>query len=118
MTTVTATAPPTAATRLTSPAPAIAGLSRQEMYNAVSRRDETYIGAFFVGVTTTGIFCRPGCPAKAPHMENCEFFPRAQDAMLAGYRACKRCKPLTAPAQAPLWAEHLTQLMQDHPERQ
>lgn len=92
-------------------------MSPQAMHDIIERRDETYIGAFFVAVTTTGIFCRPGCPAKTPHAENCEYFRTAKDAMLAGYRPCKRCTPLTAPPGAPLWAEQLVRKMNDHPER-
>ena len=46
-----------------------------------------------IGVKTTGVFCRPGCPARAPKFENCEFFANAEEALRVGYRACKRCHP-------------------------
>lgn len=63
----------------------------QEIYDAfVARRG--FPGAM-IGVRTTGIFCRPGCPARAPKFENCEFFSSAEAALRAGYRACKRCHP-------------------------
>jgi Metal binding domain of Ada len=65
----------------------------EQMYNAVARRDASLAGAFFLGVTTTGIFCRPGCPARVPNEDHCEFFATATAAMQAGYRACKRCSP-------------------------
>ncbi|MDT0174025.1 trifunctional transcriptional activator/DNA repair protein Ada/methylated-DNA--[protein]-cysteine S-methyltransferase [Exiguobacterium sp. BRG2] len=66
-------------------------------YEALVRRDVTYEGTFFVGVKTTGIFCRPTCPARKPKAENCEFFETAQEALLASYRPCRRCHPLAYP---------------------
>lgn len=56
--------------------------------------DSNRADRLFVGVKTTGIFCRPGCPARQPKRENCEFFDRASQAVEQGYRACKRCHPL------------------------
>jgi AraC family transcriptional regulator of adaptative response/methylated-DNA-[protein]-cysteine methyltransferase len=50
-------------------------------------------------VRTTGVLCRPTCPARPPKRENCEFFADAQQAMLAGYRPCKRCRPLSHPRE-------------------
>ena len=66
---------------------------RDIFYKALIERDSSFEGVFVVGVKTTGIFCRPTCPAK-PKMENCEFFPSPNEAMLNGYRPCKVCKPL------------------------
>lgn len=66
-----------------------------EYYTMLQNKNSQYEGIFFVGVKTTGIFCRPTCPAKKPLKENCEFFHDAQEALLAAYRPCKRCKPLT-----------------------
>ena len=60
-------------------------------------RDARYDGLFFVAVKTTGIFCRPVCPAVAPKEENVEYFPQAQQAAQAGYRPCFRCRPDSAP---------------------
>ncbi len=52
-----------------------------------------------MGVTTTGVFCRPTCPARKPKKEHCEFFKTAQEALLASFRPCKRCRPLSPPNQ-------------------
>ncbi len=59
--------------------------------------DRYYDGVFYVGVKTTGVFCRPSCPARKPKRENCEFFTDARQALLASYRPCKRCRPLSPP---------------------
>ncbi len=71
-----------------------------DLYRALVERDASYEGVFIVGVRTTGIFCRPTCPARKPKRENVEFFPTAREAIAAGYRACKRCLPLE-PGPAP-----------------
>lgn len=71
------------------------------MYNALLNRDTNFEGVFFVAVKTTGIFCRPTCPARKPKAENVEFFATTNDALLAGYRACSRCKPLAKDKAAP-----------------
>ena len=66
-------------------------------------RDARFDGHFFVGVRTTGIYCRPICPANAPKRENVTFFPSAAAASEAGYRPCLRCRPETAPG-SPAWS--------------
>lgn len=66
-------------------------------------RDTRFDGRFFVGVKTTGIYCRPICPANPPRAENVSFFPTAAAAAEAGYRPCLRCRPETAPG-TPAWA--------------
>ncbi len=70
-------------------------------YQAMLTRDNRFDGKFFVGVKTTGIYCRPICPAK-PKRENVEFFANAYLAEKAGYRPCLRCRPEVAP-QSPAW---------------
>lgn len=65
-------------------------------------RDPRYDGRFFVGVRTTGIYCRPVCPANPPKRENVTFYPSAAAASEAGYRPCLRCRPETAPG-TPAW---------------
>ena len=86
----------------------------EEMYGALLRRDLRYEGIFTVGVKTTGIFCRPACPARKPRPENVEFFGTVREAVLAGYRPCKRCRPLEAADAAPAWIrELLVELEQD-----
>ncbi len=74
-----------------------------EMYRALESRDGEYDGIFFTAVRTTGIFCRPSCSAKTPNRANVEFYPSTRDALLAGYRPCKRCRPLEQPGEAPNW---------------
>jgi AraC family transcriptional regulator of adaptative response/methylated-DNA-[protein]-cysteine methyltransferase len=64
------------------------------MYRALLNRDSSYEGVFYVGVKTTGVFCRPTCKAKNPEPENLEYFGSPQEALAGGYRACKRCRPL------------------------
>lgn len=64
-------------------------------YDMLVEKNSNYEGVFFVGVKTTGILCRPTCPAKKPLKENCEFFSTAKEALLASYRPCKRCEPLS-----------------------
>ncbi len=66
-------------------------------YRAVLARDERYDGRFFTCVKTTGIFCRPVCPARTPKLENCLFVPSAAAASEAGFRPCLRCKPESSP---------------------
>jgi len=66
-------------------------------YRAMLARDERYDGRFFVCVKTTGIYCRPICPAGPPKLENCDFVPSAAAAAEVGYRPCLRCKPECSP---------------------
>jgi len=64
------------------------------MYRAFARRDPAYEGVFWLGVRTTGIFCRPTCRARQPKRENVEFFAAPGEALHAGYRPCMKCRPL------------------------
>ena len=66
-------------------------------YRALQTRDPRFDGRLFVGVTSTGIYCRPVCPARTPKLENCRFHPSAAAAQEAGFRPCLRCRPETAP---------------------
>ncbi|HXV74593.1 MAG TPA: Ada metal-binding domain-containing protein, partial [Sphingomonadales bacterium] len=75
----------------------------QQMYDALMRRDPHYDGKFFACVKTTGIYCRPVCPAPKPKPENCIFAASALIAERMGFRACKRCRPEAAPG-SPAWA--------------
>jgi AraC family transcriptional regulator of adaptative response/methylated-DNA-[protein]-cysteine methyltransferase len=77
-----------------------------EMERAYVQRDASYDGLFYLGVRTTGVFCRPTCPARKPLPENVEYFDSARAALVAGYRPCKRCRPLELDSQ-PAWAEKL-----------
>ncbi len=71
-------------------------------YEALRARDARFDGVFFVGVTTTGIYCRPVCRARMPGRDRCVFFDRAAEAERDGYRACFRCRPELAPGHAPM----------------
>lgn len=71
-------------------------------YRAVKSRDRRFDGRFFTAVRTTGIYCRPSCPARTPAPENVTFHPTAAAAQAAGYRACKRCLPDATPG-SPQW---------------
>jgi AraC family transcriptional regulator of adaptative response / DNA-3-methyladenine glycosylase II len=70
---------------------------RDVCYRALQSRDARFDGLLFVAVTSTGIYCRPVCPARTPKLENCRFFGSAAAAQDAGFRPCLRCRPETAP---------------------
>ena len=76
-------------------------LSPEIMYQASCDKNPDFEGVFWMGVKTTGIFCRPTCRARKPKFENVEFFSNTKDAILKGYRACKTCKPLENPNETP-----------------
>lgn len=71
-------------------------------YNALISRDPRFDGIFFVGVISTGVYCRPICPAKTPKPENCRFFKTHEAAEKAAFRPCLRCRPELAPGNAPV----------------
>lgn len=76
--------------------------SFDERYRALEARDSRFDGQFIVAVRTTGIYCRPSCPARTPKRANVSFYPTSAAAHEAGYRACKRCLPEAAPG-SPEW---------------
>ena len=71
-------------------------------YRALASRDTRFDGRFFTGVTTTGVYCRPVCPARTPSAANVRFYPCAAAAEADGFRPCRRCRPDTAPG-TPAW---------------
>lgn len=77
-------------------------LDQERCYRAVLSRDARFDGCFVGAVHTTGIYCRPSCPAVTPKRANIEFFPTAAAALERGYRACKRCRPDASPG-SPEW---------------
>ena len=77
-------------------------MQRQALYKALVARDPRFDGIFFVGVTSTGIYCRPICPAKTPKEPNCRFFRSAQEAEQGRFRPCLRGRPELAPGSAPV----------------
>lgn len=72
-------------------------LDRDACYRALQTRDARFDGRLFVGVTSTGVYCRPVCPTRTPRPENCRFFASAAAAHEAGFRPCLRCRPEAAP---------------------
>jgi AraC family transcriptional regulator of adaptative response / DNA-3-methyladenine glycosylase II len=74
----------------------------ERCYQAAKSRDPRFDGWFFTAVSTTGIYCRPSCPAMTPKRENVRFYPSAAAAQQVGFRACKRCRPDAAPG-SPEW---------------
>ena len=77
-------------------------LDHETCYRAVSSRDPRFDGWFVTAVTTTGIYCRPSCPAMTPKRRNVTFHPTSAAAQLAGFRACRRCRPDASPG-SPEW---------------
>jgi AraC family transcriptional regulator of adaptative response / DNA-3-methyladenine glycosylase II len=72
-------------------------LDHDACYRAISQRDARFDGRLFIGVKTTGVYCRPVCPARTPRSQNVNFYPTAAAAQEAGFRPCLRCRPETAP---------------------
>jgi AraC family transcriptional regulator of adaptative response/methylated-DNA-[protein]-cysteine methyltransferase len=89
---------PNAANELANDAPhhPADGSKEDHRWNAVIARDTAYDGQFVFGVSSTGVYCRPSCPARRPRLENVTFFRGPEQAERAGYRACLRCKPKSA----------------------
>jgi AraC family transcriptional regulator of adaptative response/methylated-DNA-[protein]-cysteine methyltransferase len=92
-------------------------LGTAEMEEAFFGKDASYDGLFYTGVRTTGIFCRPSCPARKPLRKNIEFFPSVSRAVFAGYRPCQRCRPLETDGSPPDWVERLLARVDEDPER-
>jgi len=84
------------------------------LYQAMLSRDRRFDGRFFVGVRTTGIYCRPICPAPKPMFKNVQFYTTAAGAETGGFRPCKRCRPDSAPG-TPIWhgaSAHVSRALQ------
>lgn len=78
-------------------------VDQQIFARAMQTKDPRFDGRFFIGVRTTGVYCRPVCPVKSPRLSNVEFFPTAAAAAEAGFRPCLRCRPESSPG-TPAWA--------------
>jgi len=91
--------------------------ARDTMMQAFLARDAEYDGVFFTGVRTTGIFCRTTCPARKPRPENLEFFGSGREALLAGFRPCRRCRPLDPRGTPPPWLRDLLEAVDRDPAR-
>ena len=85
------------------------------MLRAFQAKNAEYDGVFFTAVKTTGIFCRPSCPSR-PQPENIDFFGSIKDCLAAGYRPCKRCRPLEANGAPPSWAAELINRIEASPD--
>lgn len=90
---------------------------KSEYYQALIEKRSEYEGVFYVGVTSTGVFCRPTCPARKPKYENCEFYETAQQALLASFRPCRRCRPLSHPNQVSDIVRQLVDAIERNPEK-
>src|SRR3981081_4683936 len=85
------------------------------MYRALVNRDASFEGIFYVGVRTTGIFCRPTCSAKKPARENVDFFARPREGLHGGYRPCLRCQPMDPDKRVPQLVEKLREEVERAP---
>ena len=90
-------------------------LSADIMYQASFNKNPDFEGVFWMGVKTTGIFCRPTCTARKPKSENVEFFQNTKDAILKGYRPCKVCKPLENPNETPEYIQKILEELRENP---
>ncbi|WP_239256801.1 bifunctional transcriptional activator/DNA repair enzyme AdaA [Listeria ilorinensis] len=90
---------------------------KQEFYQALVEKNPAYDGIFFAGIKTTGIFCHATCTARKPKFENCSFYLTAQEALLAGFRPCKICRPLSFPQTIPEEVQLLIREVERHPEK-
>lgn len=89
----------------------------KEYYKALLSKDSEYEGIFYVGVKTTGVFCRPTCPTRKPKLKNCQFFETAKEALYASFRPCLRCQPLSHPNQVSSIIQTLVKAIEDNPEK-
>lgn len=90
---------------------------RRTMLDAFLGRDEAFEGVFVTAVVTTGIFCRPTCSARKPKPQNVEFYATPRDALVAGYRPCRRCRPLRPAGAPPAWIAPLVEAVEADPTR-
>lgn len=86
-------------------------------YQALLEKNSEYEGVFYVGVKTTGVFCRPTCPARKPLLKNCEFFETSKEALLASFRPCQRCRPLSHPNHVSDVVRMLVEAVENNPEK-
>jgi AraC family transcriptional regulator, regulatory protein of adaptative response / methylated-DNA-[protein]-cysteine methyltransferase len=89
----------------------------REMLQAFLKRDVSYDGVFVAAVSTTGVFCRPSCPARKPKPGHVRFFAGVREALFAGFRPCRRCDPLAASGRQPDWVTRLLKRVAADPDR-
>ena len=90
---------------------------RKQYYKALVNRDSDFDGIFFAAIKTTGVFCHATCRARKPKFENCFFYEKAEEALLAGYRPCKICNPMSYPNQLPDEVKILVEAVEENPEK-
>lgn len=95
----------------------LSAANQKKYYKAFIEKDSYYEGIFYVGVKSTGIFCRPTCSARKPKFINCEFFTTAQAALLAAFRPCQRCQPLSHPNEVSPLIRTLVQAIEAEPDK-
>jgi AraC family transcriptional regulator of adaptative response/methylated-DNA-[protein]-cysteine methyltransferase len=91
--------------------------SHDVLYQHILRRDPELDGVIYIGVKTTGVFCRPVCPARTPLSKNITFYGSPDDALVAGFRPCKRCRPLDDPNAPGVLLDKLLRLVEEDPSR-
>lgn len=91
--------------------------ARKEYYEALVRKDYTYDGIFFAAIKITGVFYYATCTAKKSKFENCEFYFSSEEALLVGYRPCKRCTPLSFPKSLPDEVRELVKAIEANPNK-
>src|SRR5579884_4148907 len=89
-------------------------LDEEKCWSAVLAKDKSQDGRFFFGVLTTGVYCRPSCPARAPLRRNVRFYESAGEAERAGLRPCKRCRPLERRDAAAQHMEEICRYIEAH----
>ncbi len=97
-------------------APIEPSLSRREMESAFMSRNSAFDGLFYAAVTTTRIFCKPSCPARKPLPHNVEYYATAREALFAGFRPCKRCRPMETD-DSPVWLSRIFEAVDADPDR-
>ncbi|QOR65073.1 bifunctional transcriptional activator/DNA repair protein Ada [Cytobacillus suaedae] len=88
-----------------------------EYYKALLEKNSKYDGIFFAGIKSTGVFCHATCPARKPKFENCIFYETAEEALLSGFRPCKRCNPLSYPKEISPLVHQMVKLVEENPEK-
>ncbi len=89
--------------------------STEEMERAYRKSDASYDGIFVLGVRSTGIFCRPSCPARKPLPRNVSYYASFREAIFAGFRPCKRCRPMETHGEPPTWIAGLLACVENDP---
>lgn len=90
---------------------------QNKYYQALLNRDQSYVGIFYVGVVTTGVFCISSCRARKPKRENVEFYSTFKDALNAGFRPCKICRPTENANEAPEQVAAAIELVRQNPKQ-